>query len=65
MRLALLLVFMLTGCVSFRSKGVDEPMADRVERICKETDGRFVNGQCDYSKSPQADTTVAMLGLQT
>jgi len=65
MRLALVLVLMLSGCISFRSKGVDEPMLERGKRICEDTGGAWVNYTCDYSKSPQADTTVAILGLET
>ncbi len=65
MRLALLLVLMLSGCISFGSTGVDEPMQKRAERICNDTNGTWVEYTCDYSKSPQADTTTAILGLET
>ena len=61
--LAFLFMILASGCVSFRSKGDPEPMIERAERICKDTGGRFVNFQCDYSDPP--DTTIALLGVQT
>lgn len=60
-----LLVIIASGCISFKGKGVDELMLDRGKRICEDTNGMWVNYTCDYSNSPQTDTTVAMLGVQT
>ena len=61
----LVVLFSITSCVSFRKKGEPETMTERGQRICEETNGAWVNWTCDYSKSPQADTTLAMLGIQT
>lgn len=69
MRLALLLVLMLSGCISFRSKGDPEPMLDRGKRICESTNGEWVDYRCVYPAWPRdtttVDTTTAVLGVQT
>ena len=52
-----------TGCLSFGA-GPNEPMLERGQRICEDTNGEWIDNRCVYPAWPMVDTTIAVLGIE-
>ena len=52
-----------TGCLSFGG-GPNQPMLERGQQICDDTNGEWIDNRCVYPAWQMVDTTTAVLGVE-
>ena len=56
-------VAMISGCLSFGG-GPNQPMLERGQQICDDTNGEWIDNRCVYPAWQMVDTTTAVLGVE-